>query len=181
LTDFRDHAGIATQLQVENALRSQGTSRQELGREKFLEKVFEWKDAKGSYIVEQMKRLGVSADWSKEQFTLSQPLSEAVTDAFVQLHNRGLIYKGKYMVNWCPKLQTAVSDLEVDYSEEVGLLYFINYPLSDGTGHLTVATTRPETMLGDTAVCVHPDDERYKHFIGKTVVIPVVGRKVPGD
>jgi valyl-tRNA synthetase len=177
---FSDHAGIATQLQVENALAGEGIRRQDIGRDAFLKRAFEWKDEKRGYIVAQMKRMGVSADWSREQFTLSDSMSKAVTEAFVRLHDKGLIYKGKYMINWCPKLQTAVSDLEVEYSEEMGQLYVFKYMLADGSGHIPVATTRPETILGDTAVCVHPDDERYSNFIGKKVRVPFVNREIPG-
>jgi len=179
-----DHAGIATQLLVERALAEEGTSRQELGREAFLERVWAWKEEKGGAITGQMRRLGASADWSRERFTLEPEMSAAVTEAFVTLHERGLIYKGDYMVNWSPHLQTAVSDLEVEYSEEEGKLYYFKYMLADpaeggGADHLPVATTRPETILGDTAVCVHPEDPRYKHLIGKTVVVPTQGREIP--
>ena len=174
-----DHAGIATQLLVERALISEGTSRVALGREKFLERVWQWKEEKSGYITGQMRRLGASADWSRERFTLEPALSEAVTEAFVRLHERGLVYRGDYMVNWSPNLQTAVSDLEVDYSEEMGKLFYFKYMLSDDTGFIPVATTRPETILGDTAVCVNPNDERYKAMIGKTVRVPFQNRDIP--
>ena len=178
-----DHAGIATQMLVERALVEEGTSRKALGREKFVERVWQWKAEKGGYIQGQMKRLGASADWSREKFTLEPGMSDSVTEAFVRMHDKGLIYKGDYMVNWSPNLQTAVSDLEVDYVEEEGRMYYFKYQLEDGEGgdgeHIPVATTRPETILGDTAVCVHPEDERYKHLIGKNVVVPVLGRRIP--
>jgi len=174
-----DHAGIATQLLVERALVKEGTSRKALGREAFLERVWQWKEEKGGYITGQMKRLGASADWSRERFTLEPSMSKSVTEAFVLLHERGLVYRGDYMVNWSPNLQTAVSDLEVEYSEEMGKLYYFKYPLADGSGYLPVATTRPETILGDSAVCVHPEDDRFKAFIGKMVKVPMTDRLVP--
>jgi valyl-tRNA synthetase len=178
-----DHAGIATQLQVEKALAKDGISRADLGRDKFLEQVWAWKNDKGGYICEQMRRLGASCDWSRHRFTLEDDISGAVREAFVRLHERGLIYRGDYMVNWSPSLMTAVSDLEVEFSEEKGFLYYFKYPLAESSGysgeHIPVATTRPETILGDTAVCVHPEDTRYKHLIGKQVVVPILGRKIP--
>lgn len=178
---FRDHAGIATQMLVEKALAEKGISRVDLGREEFLSRVWIWKEEKGGYITQQMKRLGASADWSREKFTLDPDMCEAVTTAFIQLYDKGLIYRGNYMVNWSPKLQTAVSDLEVDYVEEEGKLYYFKYMTEDGREYIPVATTRPETILGDTAVCVHPDDTRYKHLIGSTVVVPLFGRVIPGN
>ena len=174
-----DHAGIATQIVVERQLDAQGVSRHDLGREKFLEKVWEWKEHSGSTITRQMRRLGTSPDWSRERFTMDAGLNKVVTETFVRLYNEGLIYRGKRLVNWDPKLGTAVSDLEVVSEEEDGFLWHINYPLSDGSGHLTVATTRPETMLGDVAVMVHPEDVRYKHLIGKTVNLPQCDREIP--
>ncbi|HMY48309.1 MAG TPA: valine--tRNA ligase [Rhodocyclaceae bacterium] len=174
-----DHAGIATQIVVERQLDAQGVSRHDLGREKFLEKVWEWKDYSGGTITRQMRRLGTSPDWSRERFTMDAGLNKIVTETFVRLYREGLIYRGKRLVNWDPKLHTAVSDLEVVQEEEDGFLWHLNYPLADGSGHLTVATTRPETMLGDTAVMVHPDDERYAHLIGKTVRLPLVERDIP--
>lgn len=165
---------------VERSLAAEGIKRQDLGREAFLERVWQWKNEKGGYITGQMRRLGASADWSRERFTLEDSMSSSVTAAFVQLHERGLVYRGSYMVNWSPNLQTAVSDLEVEYSEEMGTLHTFKYPLSDGSGFIPVATTRPETILGDTAVCVHPEDERYKAFIGKTVRVPFTDRDIPG-
>ncbi len=174
-----DHAGIATQIVVERQLDAQGVSRHDLGREKFLEKVWEWKEHSGSTITRQMRRLGTSPDWSRERFTMDEGLSKAVTEVFVRLYREGLIYRGKRLVNWDPVLQTAVSDLEVVPAEEDGFMWEINYPLEDGSGHLTVATTRPETLLGDSAVAVHPEDERYKHLIGKHVRLPVAERSIP--
>lgn len=168
-----DHAGIATQIVVERQLDAQGVSRHDLGREKFIEKVWEWKEYSGSTITRQMRRLGTSPDWKRERFTMDAGLSKIVTETFVRLYNEGLIYRGKRLVNWDPVLGTAVSDLEVVSEEEDGFLWHLNYPLADGSGHLTVATTRPETMLGDTAVMVHPEDERYKHLIGKMIRLPL--------
>ncbi|MBA3996153.1 MAG: valine--tRNA ligase [Candidatus Accumulibacter sp.] len=174
-----DHAGIATQIVVERQLDAQGVSRHDLGREKFLEKVWEWKDYSGNTITKQMRRLGTSPDWKRERFTMDAGLSKIVTETFVRLHKEGLIYRGKRLVNWDPKLHTAVSDLEVVSEEEDGFLWHIRYPLADGSGSLTVATTRPETMLGDTAVMVHPEDPRYQHLIGKTVKLPLCEREIP--
>ncbi|MBU0687859.1 MAG: valine--tRNA ligase [Gammaproteobacteria bacterium] len=174
-----DHAGIATQIVVERQLDAQGISRHDLGREKFIEKVWEWKEYSGNTITKQMRRLGTSPDWSRERFTMDEGLSQSVTETFVRLFNEGLIYRGKRLVNWDPKLHTAVSDLEVVQEEEDGFMYHIRYPLADGSGHVTVATTRPETMMGDVAVMVHPEDERYKHLIGKQVTLPLCDRTIP--
>ncbi|HWV17307.1 MAG TPA: valine--tRNA ligase [Rhodocyclaceae bacterium] len=174
-----DHAGIATQIVVERQLDAQGISRHDLGREKFLEKVWEWKEHSGNAITQQMRRMGTSPDWSRERFTMDAGLSKIVTETFVRLYNEGLIYRGKRLVNWDPVLHTAVSDLEVVSEEEDGSLWHIAYPLADGSDTLTVATTRPETMLGDTAVMVHPEDERYAHLIGKTVRLPLCDREIP--
>ena len=178
-----DHAGIATQIVVERQLDAQGVSRHDLGREKFLEKVWEWKKYSGDTITRQMRRLGTSPDWSRERFTMDAGLSKIVTETFVRLHREGLIYRGKRLVNWDPKLLTAVSDLEVVNEEEDGSLWHIRYPLADANGKdagsLTVATTRPETMLGDVAVMVHPEDERYAHLVGKNVVLPLCDREIP--
>ncbi|MBP8307992.1 MAG: valine--tRNA ligase [Burkholderiaceae bacterium] len=170
-----DHAGIATQIVVERQLDAQKLTRHDLGREKFVERVWEWKQESGSTITRQMRRMGASTDWSLEYFTMDPALSEVVKEVFVGLFEQGLIYRGKRLVNWDPKLLTAVSDLEVLSEEEDGHLWEIRYPLADGSGHLTVATTRPETMLGDTAVMVHPEDERYAHLVGKTVRLPLTG------
>ncbi len=174
-----DHAGIATQMVVERQLAAEGITRHDLGREKFLEKVWEWKAKSGGTITGQIRRLGSSVDWSRERFTMDEGLSNAVKEAFVRLHEDGLIYRGKRLVNWDPKLHTAISDLEVLSEEEKGSMWQFRYPLADGSGNLVVATTRPETMLGDTAVAVHPDDERYQQFIGKKVRLPVTGRLIP--
>ncbi len=174
-----DHAGIATQIVVERQLDAKGISRHDLGREKFLEKVWEWKEHSGSTITRQMRRLGTSPDWSRERFTMDEGLSKAVSEVFVTLYKQGLIYRGKRLVNWDPVLQTAVSDLEVVNQEEDGFMWHILYPLEGEPGHLEVATTRPETMLGDVAVAVHPDDERYKHLVGKHVRLPVAERSIP--
>jgi valyl-tRNA synthetase len=174
-----DHAGIATQIVVERQLQDQGVSRHDLGRANFVKKVWEWKEKSGNTITTQMRRMGDSVDWSHEYFTMDEKLSKIVTETFVQLYRQGLIYRGKRLVNWDPELKTAVSDLEVESEEEDGFLWHIRYPLSDGSGHLTVATTRPETMLGDVAVMVHPADERYQHLIGKTVRLPLCDRDIP--
>ena len=174
-----DHAGIATQIVVERQLDAQGVSRHDLGREKFLEKVWEWKEYSGGTITKQMRRLGTSPDWSRERFTMDEGLNKTVTETFVRLYNEGLIYRGKRLVNWDVKLGTAVSDLEVVQEEEDGFMWHINYPLADDSGSLTVATTRPETMLGDVAVMVNPEDERYKHLVGMSVKLPLCDREIP--
>ena len=174
-----DHAGIATQMVVERLLEADGISRHDLGREKFIEKVWEWKEESGGTITRQLRRLGTSPDWSRERFTMDDGFYDAVQEAFIRLYEDDLIYRGKRLVNWDPKLHTAISDLEVISEEEDGNLWHFKYPLSDGSGHLTVATTRPETMLGDTAVAVHPEDERYQHLIGKTITLPLTHRQIP--
>ncbi|RYF24662.1 MAG: valine--tRNA ligase, partial [Comamonadaceae bacterium] len=174
-----DHAGIATQIVVERQLQEQGVSRHDLGRQEFVSKVWDWKEKSGNTITTQMRRMGDSVDWSREYFTMDDKLSKVVTDTFVRLYQQGLIYRGKRLVNWDPKLQSAVSDLEVESEEKDGSLWHISYPLTDGSGSLTVATTRPETMLGDVALMVHPQDERYTALIGKTVTLPLVGREIP--
>jgi valyl-tRNA synthetase len=174
-----DHAGIATQMLVERALKAEGKSRQEMGREAFTARVWEWKQKYGGAITTQMRRLGASVDWSREYFTMNDGLSKAVIEAFVRLHEQGLVYRGAYIVNWDPVLQTAVSDLEVESEDRIGKLYHIRYPLADGSGSIVVATTRPETMLGDTAVAVNPNDERYKHIIGRTLQLPLTAREIP--
>lgn len=174
-----DHAGIATQMLVERQLVQEGIDRHQLGRTAFLEKVWQWRHESGGHITRQMRRLGASCDWSRERFTLDSGLSQAVTEVFVQLHDEGLIYRGKRLVNWDPTLRTAVSDLEVISEEEQGSLWHIRYPLSDGSDSLVVATTRPETLLGDVAVAVHPDDPRYAALIGKTLRLPIMERDIP--
>ena len=175
-----DHAGIATQLQVENLLRKEGTTREAIGREAFEARVWQWKEKYGGEIINQLRRLGASCDWERERFTLDQGLSRAVREAFVRLYEQGLIYQGPRMINWSPGLQTAVSDLEVEYSEEQGKLYHFKYMLADGSGdYIPVATTRPETIPGDTAVAVHPEDARYARFVGKSVIVPILNREIP--
>ena len=174
-----DHAGIATQMVVERQLEKSGTSRQELGRESFEKEVWKWKEESGSTITKQMKRLGASTDWTKEKFTMDENLVRGVTKVFIQLYEEGLIYRGKRLINWDPVLQTALSDLEVSTTEEKGSLWHMKYPISDSEDHIVVATTRPETMLGDTAVAVHPDDKRYKDLIGQEVILPLTDRKIP--
>ncbi|MNB89506.1 Valine--tRNA ligase [compost metagenome] len=174
-----DHAGIATQTKVEQKLRQQGISRHDLGREKFLEQVWDWKDQYAETIHEQWAKMGLSLDYSRERFTLDEGLTKGVRQVFVELYRKGLIYRGKRIINWDPAARTALSDIEVEYKEVNGHLYHLRYPLKDGSGHITVATTRPETMLGDTAVAVHPKDERYKDLIGKTLILPIIGREIP--
>jgi valyl-tRNA synthetase len=174
-----DHAGIATQMVVERQLEAQNISRHDLGREKFLDKVWEWKEESGNTISRQLRRMGSSVDWEHERFTMDEGLSESVREVFVRLYDEGLIYRGKRLVNWDPQLHTAVSDLEVISEEENGHMWYFRYPLSSGEGYLVVATTRPETMLGDSAVAVHPDDERYQHLIGQTVDLPLCNRSIP--
>ena len=174
-----DHASIAVQTILERELKEQGKNRQDIGREKFLERAWEWKEESGGTIVNQLRKLGVSVDWTRERFTMDEGLSKAVLKAFTQLYEEGLIYRGNYMVNWCPASQSAVSDVEVENKEVDGSLWHFRYPLTDGSGHVEVATTRPETMLGDTAVAVNPDDERYQEMVGKTLTLPLVGREIP--
>jgi len=173
-----DHAGIATQSRVEAQLREQGVSRYDLGREKFVEKAWEWKEDYAGFIREQWEQLGLALDYSKERFTLDEGLSEAVEEVFIQLYEEGLIYRGEYIINWDPSTQTALSDIEVIHEEVTGHFYHMKYPLKDGSGHIEIATTRPETMLGDTAIAVHPDDERYQHLIGQKAILPIVGREL---
>jgi valyl-tRNA synthetase len=175
-----DHAGIATQLQVErHLLATEELTREEIGREAFEARVWEWKNKYGGIIGQQIRRLGASCDWSRERFTLDEGLSKAVREAFVSLYEKGLIYRGTYLINWSPGLRTAVSDLEVEYSEEQGTLYTFKYPLADSDEFIPVATTRPETILGDTAVAVHPGDERYARFVGRTCLVPMLDRPIP--
>ncbi len=174
-----DHAGIATQMVVEQQLAAENKTRHTLGRENFIERVWEWKDTSGGWIMQQMRRLGTSPDWSRERFTLDPHISDAVTKVFIQLHEEGLIYRGKRLVNWDPVLHTAISDLEVTTEEESGSLWHLRYPLTDGSGHVVVATTRPETLLGDAAIAVNPEDERFKDLVGKTVALPLTDRAIP--
>ena len=174
-----DHASIAVHTILDKQLKAEGLTRQDIGREKFLEKAWQWKQESGGQIVNQMKRIGLSADWSRERFTLDEGLSKAVKTAFIKLYEAGLIYRGNYLVNWCPASLSAVSDVEVESKEVDGHLWHFRYPLSDNSGHVEVATTRPETMLGDTGVAVNPNDERYKNLLGKTITLPIVGREIP--
>lgn len=174
-----DHAGIATQMVVERLINAEGKTRHDYGRDKFIEKVWKWKEESGGMITQQLRRMGASPDWQHERFTMDDGLSDAVTRVFVELYDEGIIYRGKRLVNWDPVLHTALSDLEVLSEEEKGHLWHLRYPLTDGSGHLVVATTRPETMLGDSAVAVHPEDERYQHLHGKTIALPLTGREIP--
>ena len=174
-----DHAGIATQNVVEQELAKEGKSRHDLGREKFVARVWEWKEKYGGVIINQLKRLGCSCDWERERFTMDEGLSKAVREVFVRLYNEGMIYQGDYIVNWCPRCHTAISDLEVEFKQDQSFLWDIRYPFADGSGEIIVATTRPETMLGDTAVAVNPNDDRYKDVVGKYVILPLVNKKIP--
>ncbi|WP_042345568.1 valine--tRNA ligase [Bacillus massiliigorillae] len=174
-----DHAGIATQAKVEEKLRNDGVSRYDLGREKFVEETWSWKEEYAGHIREQWAKMGLGLDYSRERFTLDEGLSKAVNEVFVSLYKKGLIYRGEYIINWDPSTKTALSDIEVIYKDVQGAFYHMKYPLADGSGHIEIATTRPETMLGDSGVAVHPEDERYKHLIGKTVILPIVGREIP--
>ncbi|MEQ8166425.1 MAG: class I tRNA ligase family protein, partial [Alphaproteobacteria bacterium] len=174
-----DHAGIATQMVVERQLAEEGKTRHDLGREAFVDRVWKWKQESGGTIVSQLRRLGTSPDWERERFTLDEGLSRAVRRVFVALHREGLIYRDKRLVNWDPVLHTAISDLEVESRETRGHLWHFRYPLADGSGSITVATTRPETMLGDTAVAVHPDDARYRDIVGRKVRLPIMDREIP--
>jgi len=174
-----DHAGIATQNVVEKQLAEEGTDRHQLGREAFIQRVWKWKEQFGGHIIRQLKKLGSSCDWSRERFTMDEGLSRAVREVFVRLYQEGLIYRGDYIINWCPRCQTALSDLEVEHEDDPGHLYYIQYPVDGSQEALTVATTRPETMLGDTALAVNPEDERYKKYVGRTVMLPLMNRKIP--
>jgi valyl-tRNA synthetase len=174
-----DHAGIATQNVVERQLAGEGLTRHHLGREAFVERVWEWKARHGGRIAEQMRRLGFSCDWTRERFTMDEGLSRAVRTVFVRLYEEGIIYRGRRVINWCPRCHTALSDIEVEHEDLTGELVYIEYPFADGEGGIEVATTRAETMLGDTAVAVHPDDERYRGFIGRTLRLPLMGREIP--
>ena len=175
-----DHAGIATQIKVEEELRTkEGLTRYDLGREKFLQRVWQWKETYGHRIVEQQKKMGVSCDWSRSRFTMDDTCAKAVRETFCELYDKGLIYKGSRIINWCPHCATALSDAEVEYVDKPGHLWYIRYPLTDGSGDLVIATTRPETMMGDTGVAVNPEDERFKHLIGKTCILPIMNREIP--
>ena len=174
-----DHASIATEAKIVEAMRKEGVTKDDIGRDGFLERAWDWKEKYGGRIVEQLKKLGSSCDWSRERFTMDEGCSEAVREVFVRLYEKGLIYRGKRIINWCPKCLTSISDAEVEYEEQAGHFWHIRYPFEDGSGYLEIATTRPETLLGDTAVAVHPDDERYKDVVGKMLILPLVGRKIP--
>ena len=174
-----DHAGIATQIKVEEELRKEGLTRYDLGREKFLERVWDWKHKYGNRIVEQQKKLGASCDWERARFTMDEGCSAAVREVFVSLYEKGLIYKGSRIINWCPHCVTALSDAEVEYLDKPGYMWHIRYPFADGSGEVVIATTRPETMLGDTGICVNPNDTRYQHIVGKTVILPLVNKEIP--
>ena len=174
-----DHASIATEAKIVEALRKEGISKEDLGREKFLERAWQWKEKYGNTITGQLKKLGCSCDWNRQRFTLDDGCSKAVKDVFVRLYDKGLIYRGERIINWCPKCRTSISDAEVVFAEHDGFFWHLRYPLADGSGYVQLATTRPETLLGDTAIAVHPDDERYKNIIGKNVILPLVGREIP--
>ncbi len=174
-----DHASIATEVKIVEAMRKEGLSKEDIGREAFLERAWDWKENYGNHIVEQSKSLGLSCDWSRQRFTMDAGLSQAVTKVFVDMYREGLIYRGERLINWCPDCLTSISDAEVEHEEEQGSFWHIRYPLSDGSGYLEIATTRPETLLGDTALAVHPEDERYKAYVGKTVILPLVNREIP--
>ena len=174
-----DHAGIATEAKVRESIALEGKTKYDLGREKFLERAWQWKEKYGGTITNQLKRLGCSCDWSRERFTMDEGCSKAVREVFVRLYEKGLIYQGNYIINWCPMCHTTLSDIEVEYKEEQSHLWYIRYYSKDGSRFLTVATTRPETMLGDTCVAVHPDDERYKDWVGETVILPIMNREIP--
>ena len=174
-----DHASIATEVKVINSLKEQGIAKEDLGREGFLEKAWEWKEEYGGRIIKQLKKLGSSADWDRERFTMDEGCSKAVEEVFIKLYEKDYIYKGSRIVNWCPVCKTSISDAEVVHEEQEGHFWHINYPVKDSDEMVEIATTRPETLLGDTAVAVNPEDERYKHLIGKTLVLPLVGREIP--
>ena len=174
-----DHASIATEAKIVEAMKEEGLTKDDLGRDGFLKRAWEWKNTYGGKIIDQLKKLGSSCDWQRERFTMDEGCSKAVTEVFIKLYEKELIYRGEKIINWCPHCHTSISDAEVDHNEKDGHFYHIKYPLSDGSGHLTLATTRPETLLGDTAVAVHPEDERYSHLIGKTVILPLVNKEIP--
>lgn len=174
-----DHASIATEVKIVEQMAEEGLTKADVGREGFLERAWKWKEKYGGRIIEQLKRLGCSCDWSRLAFTMDEKCSKAVRHVFVKLYNKGLIYRGDRIINWCPCCKTALSDAEVDYKEQDSFLWHIKYPIADGSGFVTVATTRPETMLGDTAVAVNPNDTRYASFIGKTLILPLMNREIP--
>ena len=174
-----DHASISTEVKVTNQLREEGIDKQELGREGFLKRAWQWKEEYGGAIINQLKKLGCSCDWERERFTMDEGCSEAVLEVFIRLYEKGYIYKGSRIINWCPVCRTSISDAEVEHEEQAGHFWHINYPVADGSGYVEIATTRPETMLGDTAVAVNPEDERYRHLIGKTLKLPLTDREIP--
>lgn len=175
-----DHASIATEAKIVAAMREEGLSKEDLGRDGFLERAWKWRETYGGRIVSQLKKLGTACDWTRERFTLDEGCSEAVKEVFVRLYEKGLIYRGERIINWCPTCKTSISEAEVEYEEQQGFFWHLRYPLKDGSGWLELATTRPETLLGDTAVAVNPNDERYRDLVGKTLILPLVGREIPG-
>ena len=174
-----DHASIATEAKIVEKMREEGISKEDLGRDKFLERAWDWKKQYGGRIIEQLKKMGSSCDWKRERFTMDEGCNKAVREVFVNLYEKGLIYQGERIINWCPKCLTSISDAEVEYEEQAGSFWHLRYPLTDGSGYVELATTRPETLLGDTAVAVNPNDDRYKDIIGKTLTLPLVGREIP--
>ena len=174
-----DHASIATEVKIIEAMKKEGIEKEDLGREKFLERAWEWKNEYGNRIISQLKKMGSSADWERERFTMDEGCSKAVTEVFLKLYKEGYIYKGSRIINWCPVCQTSISDAEVEHEEQAGHFWHIRYPITGTDRFLEIATTRPETMLGDTAIAVHPDDERYKDIVGKTVTLPLVNKEIP--
>ena len=174
-----DHAAIATEAKIVEAMRKEGITKEQLGRDGFMKRAWEWKKQYGGRIVEQLKKLGSSCDWERERFTMDEGCSDAVKEVFVKYYNKGLIYRGERMINWCPKCRTSLSDAEVTFEEQAGHFWHLRYPFKDGSGYLELATTRPETLLGDTAVAVNPEDERYKDAVGKMLILPLVGREIP--
>ena len=174
-----DHASIATEAKIVEQMKKEGITKEQIGREEFLKRAWAWKEKYGNTILTQLRKMGVSCDWSRVSFTMDENLTRAVKKVFVDLYNKGLIYKGERMINWCPTCKTSISDAEVEYQEEAGHLWHIRYVTPDGKDEIIVATTRPETMLGDTAIAVHPDDERYTHLVGKTVILPIMNKEIP--
>ena len=174
-----DHASISTEVKVTNQLKEEGIDKHELGREGFLKRAWEWKEEYGGAIINQLKKLGCSCDWDRERFTMDEGCSEAVLEVFIRLYEKGYIYKGSRIINWCPVCKTSISDAEVEHEEQAGHFWHINYPITDGSGYVEIATTRPETLLGDTAVAVNPEDERYRHLIRKMLKLPLTGREIP--
>ena len=174
-----DHASIATEAKIVEKMREEGITKEDLGREKFLDRAWQWKAQYGGRIVSQLKKIGSSCDWDRERFTMDEGCSKAVKEVFVNLYNKGQIYRGERIINWCPHCLTSISDAEVEYEDQAGKFWHLRYPLTDGSGYIQLATTRPETLLGDTAVAVNPNDDRYKHLVGKTLTLPLVGREIP--